>query len=188
MDVLSRRRKRPATRKEARGNQRWRLIEAMAHLVGTDGYAQTTIAQVIARAGVSRKAFYEYFSDKEDCFLAAYDQLSSRLLHAMVEGAGGAPHRTREILRVYLKALIRDIPFARAFIVEVLAAGPRSLALREEVNGRFARLAFAHASRDPLIRKAITGGVNDVVAGELMAGRKNLLALLPQLTRFADRR
>ncbi len=161
----------------------------MAHLVGVEGYARTTIALVIARAGVSRKAFYVHFTDKDDCFLKAYEELSARLVRALVEAGTKQPRqsRTRAQLRLYLEVLAKDLPLARAFIVEALSAGPRALALREEVNRRFADLVFASTSRDPVVRKAICGGVNDVVAGALMEGRKDLLALLPQLVRFANR-
>jgi len=175
------------TRKEARSNQRHRLLGAMAHLVGTDGYANTSIAQVIAHAGVSRKAFYEYFTDKEDCFLAAYEELSDRLVNALVDaGSHTKRGRTQAQLKLYLEALSRDLPMARAFVIEVLAAGPRGLAVREQVNGRFAKLVFGHTSRDALVRKAIIGGVNDVVAGALMAGKKDLTRLLPHLVAFAE--
>ena len=161
----------------------------MAHLVGRQGYAATSVAQVIDRAGVSRKAFYEYFPDKEACFLAAYEELSARLVRALVEEGGkleGA-ERTRAQLRRYLEVLSADPTLARAFIVEVLAAGPRAWALREEVNRRFSELVFAHTAKEPLVRKAITAGVNDVVAGALLSGKRQLTTLLPGLLRFSSR-
>ncbi len=187
MDELPRRRpRRAATRKEARANQRWRVLEAMAHQVGRHGYAATTVADVIARAGVSRKAFYEHFTEKEHCFLVAYEELSSRLVRDLVkEGATRSRgDRTRAQLQRYLAVLSSDLFMARAFVVEVMAAGPRSLELREEVNRRFAELVFGHTSKDPQVRKALIGGVNDVVSGALLRGEKDLLKLLPSLTRF----
>ena len=45
----------------------------MAQVVSDKGYAATTVADVVERAGVSRRTFYEQFADKEACFLAAYD-------------------------------------------------------------------------------------------------------------------
>lgn len=183
---VTRRPPRSGTRREARANQRWRLLEAMAHLVGRRGYQVTSIAQVIARAGVSRKSFYEYFEDKEDCFLQAYEELTDRFIRALVtEGEGVPPaERAGRQLELYLEVLARDLHLARAFIVEVLSAGPRALAMRERVNGRFAELVFAHLTPVKLVRKAITGGVNDVVAGALLAGRKDLPGLLPALEAF----
>ena len=37
------------------------------------GYRETNVQDVIERAGVSRPTFYEHFTNKEDCFLAAFD-------------------------------------------------------------------------------------------------------------------
>jgi AcrR family transcriptional regulator len=146
------------------------------------------VADVIDRAGVSRKAFYEYFADKEDCFLAAYVELSSRLVQDLVAEGEHARNvdRTRAQLARYLDVLARDLAMARAFVLEVMSAGHRSLLAREKVNSEFAELVFGHTSKDPVVRRALIGGVNDVVAGALL-GRpkvKNLAALLPSLVRF----
>src|SRR5215211_3537803 len=54
-------------------SQRGRMLAAMATAVGEKGYAEVAVADVIARAGVSRKTFYEQFDNKLGCFLAAYD-------------------------------------------------------------------------------------------------------------------
>lgn len=182
-----RRLRRPDSRKEARANQRWRLLEAVGQVAGRRGYAETSVAQIIDVAGVSRKAFYEHFTDREDCFLAAYVALSERLVAALVEegAAVAGAARTRAQLGRYLEVLEADRALARAFILEVLAAGPKALRLREQVNQRFSELVFAHTSSDPLVRKAIAGGVNDVVAGALLEGRRALPSLLPSLIRFS---
>ncbi len=58
-------------------NQRQRLLEGMIDAVGAKGYAATTVSDVIKRAGVSRKAFYEHFANKEECFLATYDSIAA---------------------------------------------------------------------------------------------------------------
>lgn len=157
----------------------------MARLVGSKGYQATSVAQVIAAAGVSRKTFYEHFGDKEACFLEAYEELTGRLVEglARVEGPGGA-RRTRAQLERYLEALAADPLVARAFVVEVMGAGREALRVRERVNRRFADLVFAHVSGDALVRKAFIGGVNDVVTGELLAGRRRFTTLLPGLLRF----
>ncbi len=44
----------------------------MTHVVAHEGYAAATIARVIDHAGVPRPTFYDYFTDKDDCFLAAH--------------------------------------------------------------------------------------------------------------------
>ena len=65
-------------REEVARNQRSRLYGAMIESVARNGYQRTTVAHVIALAGVSRRAFYELFANKEDCFLATYDIVVAR--------------------------------------------------------------------------------------------------------------
>src|SRR6267154_2907686 len=54
--------------------QRTRLLAAAVEVVGEVGYARMTVARVIERARVSRKTFYGTFSDREECFLGAFEQ------------------------------------------------------------------------------------------------------------------
>src|ERR1700694_4960269 len=54
--------------------QRSRMLAAAIEAVEEVGYSRMTVAQVIGRARVSRKTFYDVFTDREGCFLAAYDQ------------------------------------------------------------------------------------------------------------------
>src|ERR671918_46522 len=66
-------------------SQRSRVLTAMTESVGRHGYHEARVTDVIARAGVSRKTFYEHFGDKEDCFFAAYEQSVGRLLTVTME-------------------------------------------------------------------------------------------------------
>ena len=63
-----------------RNSQRARIVRAMLECVGRDGYEATTVPQVVATARVSRNAFYEFFADKADCFIAACDEAAQELL------------------------------------------------------------------------------------------------------------
>src|SRR6201999_3031214 len=54
--------------------QRSRMLAAALSAVEEVGYSRMTVAQVISRAKVSRKTFYDVFADREDCFLAALEQ------------------------------------------------------------------------------------------------------------------
>ena len=75
-------------------SQRTRLLEAVGRAVADRGYAAATIDDIVRDAGVSKKTFYEHFTDKLDCFLAAYEAASDELLEHMraaQEGADGRP-------------------------------------------------------------------------------------------------
>lgn len=124
-------------------SQRWRLLEAIAACVAEHGYAATTVTQVIARAGVSRKTFYEQFTDKRACFLAAWEvgfELLLGQVAAAVADARGWEAKLREGARAYLEALAAEPTFARSFLIEVLGAGDDALARRAEMIDRFAAL------------------------------------------------
>src|SRR6185312_6723758 len=79
------------TRDEVVASQRGRMIDAMAQTVAAKGYTATTVADVVAHAGVSRKTFYEHFADREECFLAAYDAAVDVLLGAVAERMAAGP-------------------------------------------------------------------------------------------------
>lgn len=109
-------------------SQMARLVEATARVVGDKGYADTTVADIIARAGVSRTTFYQLFKDKEACFLSCFEQLSTAHAQAMESSLaepGEPPQRLMRALSVWLQRLDADQAYAKAFIGEAQAATPR---------------------------------------------------------------
>src|SRR2546423_4119984 len=129
------------SREQVLASQRGRMLAAMAEAVAEKGYVGTAVADVIERAGVSRETFYEQFSDKEDCFLAAYDTGVEALLEVMVDAAAGSraspEKRLDRVLSAYFAGLAAEPAFARAFLIEVYAVGPRALERRGELQQRF---------------------------------------------------
>src|SRR4051812_17831701 len=137
-----------APREVVAESQRERLLVAMADATASKGYANVAVADVIERAGVSRRSFYEHFTNKEECFLAAYDAGVTGLLDAIAEAEEAAGTdllaRARAGTETYLHLLADNPAFARTFLIEVLGAGPAALARRDAVHDRFAgRLAEA---------------------------------------------
>lgn len=124
-------------------NQRERMVAAIAEACAERGYAETSVADVAKRAGVSSATFYKQFADKRDCVLAAHRELSGRLLEAVDrarEEEGG--DKARAALHATLTLLAADPPTARLLTVEILAVGPegsqRHEALVEELAQRLA--------------------------------------------------
>jgi AcrR family transcriptional regulator len=175
-------------------SQRGRMLGAMADAVAAKGYAATTVADVVAGAGVSRKTFYEHFRDKEECFLAAYDAGVDLVLDAIVAarpdpGDDSWIALMRARVRAYLHTLAANPAFARTFLIEVFAAGPRALDRRAEVLSRFAQL-FRDLHDDALrqfpdlqpvperIYVAAVGAINELVSD---VARERRTAELPEL-------
>ena len=123
-------------------SQRTRLLEAVGRAVAEKGYAAATIDDIVRDAGVSKKTFYEHFSDKLDCFLAAYEAASDQLLEHVRAAQEAAEDdwlaRTRAGIHAYLRWLAAEPALARVFLIEIAAAGPVALELRERMRDRYA--------------------------------------------------
>ena len=65
-------------------SQRARIIQATAAVTMERGYASTTVAQIVAAAGVAKESFYRHFGDKEEAFLAAQEAPGQQILDALV--------------------------------------------------------------------------------------------------------
>src|ERR1700689_712282 len=106
--------------------QRRRMLAAAVEAVEGVGYARMTVAQVIGRARVSRKTFYDVFADREDCFLAAFEQaLGQARVTAQEAYAGESSWRegVRAALARLLMFMDEEPGLARLCIVEALGAG-----------------------------------------------------------------
>ena len=77
-------------REEVVRSQRGRLLRAIAEAMAERGYAETTVADVLRRARVSRDTFYQQFSSKQDCFIAAYEAAAGVVL-ALLEQEAATP-------------------------------------------------------------------------------------------------
>jgi AcrR family transcriptional regulator len=166
------------------------------------GYSDASVAEVIKRAGVSRKTFYAQFADKEDCFLSIYDDCMGRL-QAVTRDAFDAQDDWVPALRAGLTALLNGLAYdpavAKLCFVDVLAAGPRAaearnLAMREleailelgrgggaAADGDAGESASAPAMPSALGRSMV-GGLGEVLYQEIIAGRaEQLPTMLPEL-------
>jgi AcrR family transcriptional regulator/DNA-binding MarR family transcriptional regulator len=172
--------------------QRSRMLAAAVEAVAEVGYSGMTIAQVIGRARVSRKTFYDVFRDREDCFLAAFDEGAARARAVAVE-AYEQESGWRDGIRAALAGLLVLIDerpdLARLCVVEAPAAGDALLERREELLAELAEVIdrgrrLKHTSHDlsPLTGEAVVGGVVAVIHARLVEKRKEaFLDLLPAL-------
>lgn len=110
--------------------KRMRIVAGAVDVVDEVGYARMTVARTVARARVSRKTFYDVFSDREDCFLAAFEQSAERA-RARAAQAYARERGWREGLRAALGQLLlfmeEEPAVAKLCIVEALSAGDRVL-------------------------------------------------------------
>lgn len=118
--------------------QRARMVMAMAELVRERGVAATTVAHVVTQSGVSRRTFYELFSDRDDCFRAAFDlavqRAAERVLPAYREPDGWAK-RMRAGLCALLEFLEDEPDLGALCVVDSLGAGRQALERRAALVG-----------------------------------------------------
>lgn len=166
----------------------------MLEAVGVYGYERATVQDAIVAAGVCRRAFYDSFSGKQDCYLQALDAGSARVEAAMRDAAMGEltwQSRLRGALTGLLRFLEEQPAVSRALLVEVHAAGPRAAAKRTEAMARAAAmLDLARRESDdgaPAISaEAVVAGILAVLHSRLSADQTGgYLELLPELMYLA---
>jgi AcrR family transcriptional regulator len=142
---------------EVAAAQRRRLLAAMVSSVAEKGYVDVTVADVVHRARVSRATFYAQFTDKADCFLAAFHACVDAFLTILRDSLSGAAlprDRLHALLDIYLGELARFPEGAQVCLVEVYAAGPEAAVHRRQIQIDFADLlrdihqAFVNAGEE----------------------------------------
>jgi AcrR family transcriptional regulator/DNA-binding MarR family transcriptional regulator len=186
-----------AVREQLSDLQRARIIGATFDVAAQRGAGSVTVAHIVERSGVSRRTFYEQFSDREDCLLAAFERALS-IARDDVLPAYDAAKGWRERIRASLVALLafcdREPSVARMLICESAASGPRVAQRRTEVLGRLTRIVDQGRNEgkaqniSPLAAEGTVGGVLAVIQARLFEAKhtqrahgKPLIALTNEL-------
>lgn len=171
--------------------RRRQILEAMVRIVGKKGYKETSVADVIAEADVSRTTFYKHFEDKHECFLAAYDMATERILAEVIASCDAERdwlERVRTGLKTIVEMFALDPELARTAIVEVAGAGADARQRHWDAITRLTEflddgegLAGDRELPDNLALMA-AGAVSGLIFDELLTGRaERLPKLLPDL-------
>jgi len=173
-------------------NQRERIITALVDTVAERGYNATTVAHITKAASVSRRTFYEHFSGKEACFLAAYEMVADHIRDSMQVAAQAFeewPQKVRAALATMLRFLAGEPELARVCMIEPIAAGGEIAARHRESMQGFVEILKAgrpqHTGERPLpeaTEATLVGGIVSLIVREINAGRTEQLEdLLPDL-------
>jgi AcrR family transcriptional regulator len=160
--------------------QRTEILEATAALVAERGVAALTLGDTIARAGVSRRVFNEFFADRDAALLGAFD-LGVERAAQRIAPAYSAQSRWRDAIRAGLAELLRfldDEPaLGRLCIVHSLSGGPVLLRRRIEVQSVLwevidrGRAEGAAGRNEPpaVVAEGVVGAVATVIQTRLLA-------------------
>lgn len=164
-------------------DHRRRLLHALSDAIGEQGLGATTITDIVTRAGVSKRTFYEHFASKDDCFLALYDAQATAIAttlradeEALIEFvcSGQTPDLetiVTDAVERYFDLVASDPALARTHFVEVYGLGDRGLAARRSVLDTYVRtIRDGLDAFDPTLAArlddtrliALVGGINEL--------------------------
>lgn len=128
--------------KGRKATQRDRLLAGMLATANRDGYAGANISAVIAHAGVSRPTFYDYFADKDDCFLAVHRDISGRLLAQIRRAVAQAPpeQAPQTAIRRLIQRAEAEPAQAQFLANEAMAGGPHALDERDSTISQIEKI------------------------------------------------
>lgn len=171
-------------------NQRDRLAAGIIAAIAEKGYRDTTVTDIAAAAGVSRRTFYTYFSSKEECYLATYEVIGRYLAEASLSGGEGEEDWARRV-RAEIAAAMEFFASNSDLVRFYLIAPPRA---GEAVADRYrlgATRVLAQLSRGlpreakrptPDVLNAIAGGMAALIVRRVEAGEgERLDELVPDL-------
>jgi AcrR family transcriptional regulator len=170
--------------------QRERLLTGMVTVANRDGVARATVSAVIREAGVSRPTFYEYFTDKDDCFITSLAEAHERVLAGVRQKIESqtSEHAIDAAIEALVEFSVTEPAAARFVMSESMAAGPRSLverdrgisAIAQMIDAARGELDAATAVADVSPRMAI-GGIYRLLASRLRRGEPRLETLTGDL-------
>ena len=179
----------PFAERQAQSNPPERLLRALAAVVGDKGYPDTTVAEVVERAGTSQRTFYEHFANKEDAIVAALDSGSAHMLAAALPAFRRAPdwkNAVHDTIEAMFAFGAEEPEYARMGGVEMYAAGKRALEQREVVTeGMEGLLAPGYELKPdtpPIAAEAVGGALYSLLYDHVnKKGPETLPDLVPTL-------
>jgi AcrR family transcriptional regulator len=167
---------------------RRRAVAAMASAVGEHGYAATTVEDILNRARMSRRTFYQLFRNREECFLATYDAALEEAMDRLAVAHGGngeaLSRRVERALAALFEYLASEPGLARVWLVEAPSVGAAGIERHERTMSELAaRLAILGRDADggrangrrAVDYEASVGAVHRVVQARLLDGRADEL-------------
>jgi AcrR family transcriptional regulator len=194
---------------EVQRDQRERLRDALIELIASRGYQAVRILDLTKLARVSRPTFYSLYADKEELFLAAYDDIAARTAQTVLAAydvEGTQSERILAGMRAFGELAAARPDAVSLLVLGAFGAGAKALerrnrtlaALEQSIRssrdrasgaGRTAGARKRHPHKgegEDLTVKIILGGIREVTAARLRGGHaRELPDLAEQLTTWA---
>jgi AcrR family transcriptional regulator/DNA-binding MarR family transcriptional regulator len=161
--------------------QRARMLMSAAQVIAEHGYGEMSVSRITTGAGVSRRTFYDLFEDREDCFLAAFDDAVAQAREVMRAGSedqGFWRERVRGALLALLVLLDSEPAMRSLLVLDALKGGPRVQERRVEVLAELGAVLHKTGSRaknakqlSPITAEGVIGAVLTVIHTRSLAKR-----------------
>jgi AcrR family transcriptional regulator len=114
------------------------LVEAALKLLASQGFETTTIDQIVAAAGVSRRTFFRYFRSKEDVIVQFLGDVGAQLCAALAARPVGEPPAValRHALSIFVQTCLEH-PEKSLRLTKLMLGTPALLARFLERQARW---------------------------------------------------
>jgi AcrR family transcriptional regulator len=128
--------------------RRERLLDAGLDLLGTEGWAKTTVTAVCARAKLTERYFYQSFPSREHLLVAVFDRIAGEAAEVVLAAVAAAPHdaraRARAAIAAYVELVTDDPRKGRVTLLEALGCEALETRRRQTLH-TFAQLVAVQA-------------------------------------------
>ena len=177
-------------------HQRRRILAAAVELAAERGYRAVTVADIVTRAATARLKFYENFSSKQDCFLAAYEAALAEAARRLEEATATPDATFSERVSAGLEALLSyaaaEPALARACVVEAPSLGPVMRGRRKQALDALApllagaRQELGETDLPDSVEESVLDGLYWLLYDAILSGHPEpIVDLHPQLVEFA---
>jgi AcrR family transcriptional regulator len=184
------------SREQIEQNQRQRLYGAVVAVTTSKGYDETTVADLIEMAGVSRTTFYRYFATREECFQATLEAIlgpTERIGASSIPDRGSWEERAGQALGAFVDLIVAQPAAARLCLVEAYAASPAAIARVDKALDGFRDLvafildqASGPEGMPAEMTQAMFGSLRKIIHTRLYRhAEAELVELAPQLLELA---
>ncbi len=157
---------------------RQRLLDGLAASIVEDGYRNTTVAEIVRRARTSRRTFYEYFSDKEACFVALLTDANAEMIRqisAAVDQNARWTSQVRQAVEAWIACAESRPAITLSWIREVPSLGTAARRLQRDTMEAFVTMIQTLCDTDAW-RAVRASPVSRQLAIMLLGGLRELTA------------
>lgn len=178
---------------------RGRLLAGLAIALEQAPLAGIYTGDIVREARVSKRTFYEHFSNKEECFLALYKENSGRILQVLKEATLQPDISMLELIdrgaQAYLSEMQRQSTLMQRLYIDIMGLGVEGLQARREIIEQFAGLIIARYEAErakmpsmPLMKHelvvGVIAGLNELILFKIEDGEAEQLLDLVDISRL----